>query len=80
MEAEREFLGNFEKTRKIIISSTIRKETTFKVEIKSRAKIKKSVEENKKIREKDINIIKKFMRDMKKKLKSTRGEIKELKD
>lgn len=65
-EAEKEFLGNFEKIEKVFKS--IRKETTPKKVIKSEIEIKRTMEE-KKMEEENMKIIKEFMHDIKEKLK-----------
>lgn len=56
LEAEKEFLENSEKIRKVI-RSPIREEIS-KVETKSRIEIKKSIKKDKKMIEEDMNIIK----------------------
>lgn len=64
-EAEKEFLGNFEKVEKVFKS--IRKETTPKKVIKSEIEIRRM--EEKKMEEENMKIIKEFMHDIKEELK-----------
>lgn len=86
-EAEKEFLGNFEKARKVF--KPIRKETAPKEVIKSEIEIRRTVEEKKMVEE-NMKVIKEFMHDIKEELKiikewrkegrEQKGRIKEVED
>jgi len=65
-EAEKEFLGTFEKARKVF--KPIRKETVPKEVIKSEIEIRRTVEEKKMVEE-NMKVIKEFMHDIKEELK-----------
>ncbi|KAL6268035.1 hypothetical protein P5V15_001117 [Pogonomyrmex californicus] len=66
-EAEREFLGKFEKARKITRSG---RKTHYKEEKRSMTETEGSAIEDKNMMEEDIRIIKEFMKDIREKLKN----------
>ncbi|KAL6265665.1 hypothetical protein P5V15_002462 [Pogonomyrmex californicus] len=79
IEAEREFLGKFEKVRKITRVSLERK-THYKEEKESITETEGSAKEDRNMMEEDIRTIKEFMKDIREELKNAMGETKAIKD